>query len=68
MEELTVKLLRETSQPNSREKVCYGPILSRQQYLHDIEVRGYADARLRPRGNMSEAEIAHWTAAIDKEK
>jgi hypothetical protein len=39
--------------------------LSRAQYRIDIEEWGYADARVGPRGVMSEAEVAHWTAAID---
>jgi hypothetical protein len=68
VEELIGRLLEETAAPDSNEKVCYGPIISRQQYLTDIGVWGYADARLEPRGSMTAAEIAHWTAAIDKEK
>ena len=68
VEELTDRLRAETAQPDRREKICYGTIISRQQYLHDIGPRGYEDARLKPRGNMSEKDIAHWTAAIDKEK
>jgi catechol 2,3-dioxygenase-like lactoylglutathione lyase family enzyme len=67
IEELTGKLLDETKQPDADEKVCYGTIISRQQYLHDIDVWGYEDARLRPRGNMSKEEIAHWTAGIEKD-
>lgn len=68
VEELTDRLRAETAQPDRREKICYGTIISRQQYLHDVGPRGYEDARLKPRGNMSEKDIAHWTAAIDKEK
>jgi hypothetical protein len=45
-------------------RVCDGTLLSRQQYLLDINERGYADGRLAPRGEMSTAEIAHWTSAI----
>jgi Uncharacterised nucleotidyltransferase len=45
-------------------RVCDGTLLSRQQYLIDINERGYADGRLAPRGEMSTAEIAHWTSAI----
>jgi hypothetical protein len=68
VEELSGRLQKETAAPDSSEKVCYGTILSRQQYLTDIGPWGYEDARLQPRGNMTAAEIAHWTAAIDKEK
>ncbi len=49
----------------SNEQVCYGTILSRQQYLIDVNEWGYADARLEPRGNLSAEEIARWTAGID---
>jgi hypothetical protein len=46
-----------------RERVCGGTLLSREQYLIDLE-RGYRDARLAPRGTMSAEAIAAWTAAI----
>jgi hypothetical protein len=45
-------------------RVCNGTLLSRQQYLLDIGDRAYADGRLVPRGPMTAADIAHWTAAI----
>ena len=35
------------------EAVCQGTLLSREQYLIDIDRWGYADARLEPRGPMS---------------
>ena len=44
--------------------MCDGTLLSRQQYLIDIDDGGYADGRLTPDGEMSTAEIAHWTSAI----
>ncbi len=49
-------------------KLCNGSVLSRQQYLIDIDEWGYLDGRLEPRGNMSADEIAHWTAAIEQKK
>ena len=52
----------------SAAKVCQGTVVSRQQYLVDVQQWGYADARLRPRGNMSAEEIAYWTEAIGKIK
>lgn len=45
-------------------KLCQGTVVSRQQYLIDVQEWGYTDGRLRPRGNMTAEEIAHWTAAI----
>jgi hypothetical protein len=65
IQELSTQLALETSSPDAREKICYGTILSRQQYLTDIQEWGYTDARLRPLGNMTAKEIAHWTAGID---
>ncbi len=48
------------------ERVCNGTILSREQYLWDVEQWDYKDARVAPRGSMSPEDIAHWTAAIDR--
>ena len=44
--------------------VCYGTLLSREQYLFDLHTLGYEDARLEPRGGMSKDETAIWTEAI----
>jgi hypothetical protein len=67
MDELTARLALETKQPDATEKYCYGTIISRQQYLPDLEVWGYKDARLRPVGTLSSDEIAHWTAGIERD-
>jgi hypothetical protein len=45
-------------------KVCNGTLLSRQQYLVDVDEWGYEDGRLAPRGGMTTDEIARWTGAI----
>jgi hypothetical protein len=44
--------------------VCHGTLLSREQYLWDLDRLGYDDARLRPRGTMTRDEIDIWTKAI----
>jgi len=44
--------------------LCQGTLLSREQYLPDLENWQYTDARLQPIGNMSRGQLAHWTAAI----
>ena len=67
MDELCERLVSEVRQGNSKERICYGTILSRQQYLADIAERGYKDARLQPEGNLKPDEIAHWTAGIDQD-
>jgi hypothetical protein len=46
------------------ERLCRGTLLSREQYIADIEQWGYRDPRLKPEGKMDSAAIAHWTAAI----
>lgn len=63
MDELAKRLAEETRAGNAAEKVCQGTIISRQQYLKDIEAWGYADAR-RTDGLMSDEEIEQWTAGI----
>ncbi|HYH47131.1 MAG TPA: hypothetical protein VEG34_15730 [Thermoanaerobaculia bacterium] len=50
------------------ERLCRGPILSRGQYLADIEERGYRDARLAPLGAMGPDEVAIWTRAAREEE
>lgn len=50
--------------PAPAARVCNGPLLSRSQYLADIESWRYDDARIT-RGLMSESEVGIWTAAID---
>ncbi|MEA2568463.1 MAG: hypothetical protein QOI24_464 [Acidobacteriota bacterium] len=64
MQELSARLTAEVDAGNREEQICYGTIVSRQQYLNDINDRGYRDARLKPLGNMSAEDIAHWTAGI----
>jgi hypothetical protein len=46
--------------------VCNGTLLSREQYLHDLERWGYEDPRLIPEGRMTPEEIEAWTTAIQK--
>jgi len=67
LEELEHRLANERRQPDSNEKICYGTIISRQQYLVDVQQWGYKDARLRPLGSMTRDEIAHWTAGISQD-
>ena len=44
--------------------VCQGTLLSRAQYLPDIQEWGYQDARLPPHGTMSREHLDIWTGAI----
>jgi hypothetical protein len=66
MKDLVNRLLAELEVPTRDSKVCQGTLLSRAQYLVDVDDWGYEDARVQPRGNMSEDQVRVWTAAIDK--
>ena len=65
MDHLLAGVQRELRAPPraNQERVCCGPLLSRAQYLIDLEQWGYEDARLGPKGCMSDDEVALWTAA-----
>jgi Nucleotidyl transferase of unknown function (DUF2204) len=63
--DLLNRLLAEMDVPTRDSKVCQGTLLSRGQYLVDVDEWGYEDARQSPRGSMTPEQIAEWTAAID---
>ena len=67
VQELSSRVLEETKKGNGKEKICFGTIISRQQYLIDVTQWDYKDARLQPLGNMSAGEIAEWTKGIEKD-
>ena len=52
MKELTTRVARQEDQPAARERVCRGTLLSRQQYLTEVNEHGYRDAR--------ELEVKGW--------
>jgi hypothetical protein len=64
MEELVRRL--SVSRPNLQNDICYGTLLSREQYLHDVESWKYRDGREQPFGSMTREEVEIWTAAIRK--
>jgi hypothetical protein len=66
LEELLGRLAEEYTHIITEDRVCGGTMLSRGQYLPDIEAWGYRDARLDPYASMSPQAIADWTAAIDR--
>jgi hypothetical protein len=67
IEEL-IKRLRGEARTAGPERLCRGTLLSRQQYLVDVQDWGFEDARLEERVRMSEKDIAHWTDAIGKQE
>ena len=50
---------------NEAVRLCRGPLLSRAQYLVDVERWNYVDAREVPLGTMTPEEIEIWTKAIE---
>ncbi len=72
--QIPLQILRDFSRIMEKEqgedvpqKICRGTLLSRSQYLTDVERAGYFDAREWPIGGMTESEINDWTAAIEPE-
>jgi hypothetical protein len=58
--------LRSEAKTAGPERLCRGTLLSRQQYLVDVQGWGFRDARLEERVQMNEQDIAYWTDAIEK--
>jgi len=67
MDDLIARLQKEVPTPE-RKRLCRGTLLSRKQYLVDVEEWGFRDARLEQRVHMDAKDIAHWTKAIAKEE
>ncbi len=62
------RLDREMRTAPLREKKCQGTLLSREQYLIDIQRWGLADARRTDASTMSADDVVLWTQAIDENK
>ena len=61
LDELWKRLYQEMTAPADDQPLCQGTLLSRTQYLYDIENWGYIDARLRPPSMMTPENIERWT-------
>lgn len=66
MDELVERLRQETHSPSPEHSICLGTLLSREQYLKDIEQEGLQDGRIAPLGNMTPEDMALWTEAIQE--
>jgi hypothetical protein len=66
MDELLRRL--SVSRPNLQNDICYGTLVSREQYLHDVQHWKYRDGREQPEGPMTPEQIEIWTAAIGTRK
>jgi predicted nucleotidyltransferase len=65
MDKLVARLAAETRQPPAIDPhLCAGTLLSREQYLYDVEQLGYVDGRLTPASTMTPEDVSVWTNAI----
>ncbi|HJV61610.1 MAG TPA: nucleotidyltransferase [Albitalea sp.] len=64
LDELLAQLRHERTQPSPSRGVCAGTLLSREQYLPDLEQGGLLDGRVEPFGRMTRQDVADWTRAI----
>lgn len=60
------ELLKKNIAETADDPQCHGTLLSATQYLHDVDLEGYADGRVPPLGNVSPEHIAIWTANFMK--
>ncbi|HZR05742.1 MAG TPA: nucleotidyltransferase [Candidatus Udaeobacter sp.] len=67
MDDLVTRL-RSEQRTLGDKRICNGTLLSRKQYLLDIQERGFRDARLQQRVHMNAKDISQWTKAIAKEE
>ncbi|HUG61157.1 MAG TPA: nucleotidyltransferase family protein [Methylomirabilota bacterium] len=68
LRELTERLDAELDAPDADATLFRGTLISREQYLPDVQRWGYRDARLREEGGaMSGRQVAAWTAAIARD-
>jgi hypothetical protein len=68
LDTLFEQVRNERREPAQEKRLCRGTILSRGQYLIDVEEWGYHDARLEPLGRMTEEEVGIWTTEARKEE
>jgi hypothetical protein len=68
MDELMMRLRAESGTNAKTGPLCQGTLISREQYLIDVNKWGYRDARLAGRSSMDEEEVEIWTEAIGTKK
>jgi hypothetical protein len=64
MRDLMARLDVELDYAPAQDHLCQGTLLSREQYLTDIQAWGDADARTLPGGPMKPGDVGVWTEAI----
>jgi hypothetical protein len=66
MKDLSQRLENETAVTPPQTDVCQGTLLSREQYLVDVERWGYGDARVQPAGELTQMEASNWSHDVRK--
>ena len=66
-ESLLKRFTDELNERSPADRVCFGTLTSRAQYLVDIREWGFQDARMRPYGVLSDEDVEHWTEAIKRD-
>lgn len=66
LQELSDLLVKENDSPPA-ERICRGTLLSRAQYLPDVNAHGFRDARLDHRCRITTEELEEWTELIPPE-
>jgi Uncharacterised nucleotidyltransferase len=64
---LLSQLIADETEPATASLICNGTLLSRGQFLYDVGVKGFLDARLGPRRTMTQKDIESWTLAAAEE-
>jgi hypothetical protein len=67
LDELLQRVREESTTPGDP-NLCRGTLLSRSQYLHDVQHLGFSDARVEPFGSMTQEQTVRWTEAIDHDR
>jgi hypothetical protein len=62
MDELGRRLRQERQSIQVTEPICNGTFLSATQYVRDVDLEGFQDARLAPLGPIDQDDLAKWTA------
>ncbi|GAB4241478.1 MAG: hypothetical protein Kow00121_67600 [Elainellaceae cyanobacterium] len=68
MNQLWQRLSQEMQHASLDDQQCQGTLLAPLQYQIDVEQWGYQDARLKPVGTLTEADLSQWTTYLEQEK
>jgi len=64
LQKLLNRFYRDLQPGSPIEPTCRGPLLSRAQYVIDVEHWGYQDPRIEPSGPLTEQQLAEWNQAM----